>query len=95
MNPVESKLIEQKETFATYTLDARLLRALAKLGYGHPTLVQAKAIPLALAGKDLLARARTGSGKTLAYLLPTCHKILQTKSVSIDDQLICNYSLTE
>ncbi|RKP22214.1 P-loop containing nucleoside triphosphate hydrolase protein, partial [Syncephalis pseudoplumigaleata] len=77
-----AKLIEEEETFATYTLDPRLLRALAKLGYEHPTLVQAKAIPLALAGKDLLARARTGSGKTLAYLLPTCHKILQAKAVT-------------
>ncbi|KAI9592132.1 P-loop containing nucleoside triphosphate hydrolase protein [Syncephalis fuscata] len=79
-NSLEAKLIDEKETFASYPLDSRLLRALAKLGYEHPTLVQAKAIPLALTGKDLLARARTGSGKTLAYLLPTCHKILQVKS---------------
>jgi hypothetical protein len=46
------------------TLDPRVSRALADLSFAHPTLVQAKAIPLLLEGKDVLARARTGSGKT-------------------------------
>ncbi|KAJ3282095.1 ATP-dependent DNA/RNA helicase, partial [Borealophlyctis nickersoniae] len=49
------------------------------LGFTHPTLVQAKAIPLALEGKDVLARARTGSGKTAAYCLPILQKILGGK----------------
>jgi Rad3-related DNA helicase len=57
-------------------LDPRLLRALAKLGFGAPTPVQAAAIPKALEGKDIVARAGTGSGKTLAYLLPALHKVL-------------------
>ncbi|KAK0467369.1 P-loop containing nucleoside triphosphate hydrolase protein [Desarmillaria tabescens] len=38
------------------------------MGFARPTLVQAKAIPLALESKDILARAQTGSGKTAAYL---------------------------
>jgi ATP-dependent RNA helicase DDX56/DBP9 len=39
-----------------------------------------QSIPLALAGKDLLVRARTGSGKTVAYALPLLQKILSDKA---------------
>ncbi|EED91448.1 dead-box RNA helicase, partial [Thalassiosira pseudonana CCMP1335] len=61
-------------------IDARLLKALSRLNYVHPTLVQSKSIPLALtSGRDLLVRARTGSGKTLAYCIPVIQKILGRK----------------
>ena len=62
--------------FEEMGLDARLLRALAKKGLAEPTPVQAKAVPLILEGKDVVARAKTGSGKTLSYLLPLVHKLL-------------------
>lgn len=79
----EPHLVDQKATFASFShlLDARLLRALADLGFARPTLIQAKAIPLALESKDILARARTGSGKTAAYCVPVVQKILSAKSV--------------
>jgi len=58
-------------------LDVRLRKAVARLGYIRPTLVQTQCIRLAInSGRDLLVRARTGSGKTLAYCLPVIHKIL-------------------
>ncbi|XP_017287730.1 probable ATP-dependent RNA helicase DDX56 [Kryptolebias marmoratus] len=60
-------------------LDDRLLKAVADLGWSQPTLIQEKAIPLALEGKDLLARARTGSGKTAAYAIPIIQRILTSK----------------
>ncbi|KAM4719932.1 putative ATP-dependent RNA helicase DDX56 isoform 2-T2 [Anableps anableps] len=60
-------------------LDDRLLKAVADLGWSQPTLIQEKAIPLALEGKDLLARARTGSGKTAAYAIPIIQRILASK----------------
>jgi ATP-dependent RNA helicase DDX56/DBP9 len=63
-------------TFIDTGLDPRLLRALAKKAFTQATPVQARCIPAALEGKDIVARARTGSGKTLAYLLPALHKIL-------------------
>ena len=72
----ESQL-DQGTTFASLGLDARLLQGIAKLGFAHPTAVQAKAVPLALEGKDILARAKTGSGKTAAYLLPVLQSILK------------------
>ena len=62
-------------------LDARILKALKKKGHGRPTVVQSRAIPLVLSGKDVVARAHTGSGKTLAYVLPMIHKILQNQDV--------------
>uniref|UniRef100_A0AAV2IVG0 RNA helicase n=1 Tax=Knipowitschia caucasica TaxID=637954 RepID=A0AAV2IVG0_KNICA len=60
-------------------LDDRLLKAVADLGWMQPTLIQEKAIPLALEGKDLLARARTGSGKTAAYAIPVIQRLLDSK----------------
>ena len=51
-------------------LDSRLTKAIAFIGWVHPTLVQAQAIPLALSGRDLVVRASTGSGKTAAFGLP-------------------------
>ena len=57
-------------------------QAVADLGWSQPTLIQEKAIPLALEGKDLLARARTGSGKTAAYAVPVIQRILASKQVS-------------
>ncbi|XP_004414106.1 PREDICTED: probable ATP-dependent RNA helicase DDX56 isoform X1 [Odobenus rosmarus divergens] len=61
-------------------LDPRLLQAVADLGWSRPTLIQEKAIPLALEGKDLLARARTGSGKTAAYAIPVLQLLLHRKA---------------
>ncbi|KAJ2359735.1 ATP-dependent DNA/RNA helicase [Coemansia sp. RSA 2611] len=76
---MDEALLDKQATFQTLDLDDRLLRALGSMGLVHPTLVQAKAIPLALAGKDVLARAKTGSGKTAAYCLPMLHRILAAK----------------
>ncbi|KAG0165085.1 ATP-dependent DNA/RNA helicase [Apophysomyces sp. BC1034] len=78
----EQKLLEKNQTFASFDFDPRLARAIAQLNFTHPTLIQAKAIPLALAGKDILARARTGSGKTAAYTMPIIQKILTSKEAS-------------
>jgi hypothetical protein len=80
-----STTMTSAESFAafSYILDGRILRALADLGFARPTLVQAKAIPLALDSRDILCRARTGSGKTAAYSIPLVQKILQAKSVGV------------
>jgi ATP-dependent RNA helicase RhlE len=47
-----------------------LLRAIAEQGYTHPTPIQAQAIPVVLAGRDLLGAAQTGTGKTAGFTLP-------------------------
>jgi ATP-dependent RNA helicase DDX56/DBP9 len=72
----------QTEPFTAFShlIDARLLRSLSALGFERPTLVQSKAIPLALEGRDIACRARTGSGKTLAYGIPAIQGILKAKA---------------
>ncbi len=57
-------------TFAELGLDARLVGALAARDIHEPFAIQARALPDALAGRDVLGRAQTGSGKTLAFGLP-------------------------
>lgn len=77
----EAGAVTGDATFAGLGLDARLLQGIAKQNFQSPTLVQSKAIPLTLEGRDVLARAKTGSGKTAAYLLPILHSILKRKQV--------------
>jgi len=57
-------------------LHKQLLKALEKLSFNEATTVQEKAIPLALAGKDLMVSAQTGSGKTAAFILPILERML-------------------
>src|SRR5712691_13372559 len=57
-------------TFRELGLAARLVDALAAGGIDVPFAIQARALPDALAGRDVLGRAQTGSGKTLAFGLP-------------------------
>jgi ATP-dependent RNA helicase RhlE len=52
-----------------------IVRAVAAKGYTTPTPIQTKAIPEALAGKDLLGCAQTGTGKTGAFALPILHRL--------------------
>ncbi|KAH8803130.1 ATP-dependent RNA helicase-like protein dbp9 [Xylogone sp. PMI_703] len=73
---------KEDATFSDLGLNPLLLQAVTKQNFKSPTLVQIEAIPLALAGRDLLVRAKTGSGKTAAYLLPILHSILKTKQNS-------------
>jgi ATP-dependent RNA helicase RhlE len=62
--------------FTHLGLHPSLLQGLKDLGFTRPTPIQADAIPLAMAGQDLLACAMTGSGKTAAFLLPILHKLM-------------------
>jgi len=62
-------------TFESLGLSPALLRALADNGYTTPTPIQAEAIPLALAGHDLLGGAQTGTGKTAAFSLPLLQRL--------------------
>lgn len=63
-------------------LAAPLLKAVSETGYTTPTPIQAKAIPLALQGLDLMAGAQTGTGKTAAFALPILQKLLPLASSS-------------
>ena len=56
--------------FGTFRFRDEIQKALDEVGYTTPTPIQAQALPLILAGHDLVGVAQTGTGKTLAYLLP-------------------------
>ena len=58
------------------------MRAVAELGYEKPTPVQEQAIPLVLAGRDLMAGAQTGTGKTAAFALPILQRLSAHASAS-------------
>src|SRR3989442_13855592 len=65
--------------FAALGLAPELLRAVADEGYAQPTPIQAEAIPLALAGRDLIGSAQTGTGKTAAFVLPILQRLSDGK----------------
>jgi len=68
-------------SFTSLGLDPRLLKAIAAQKFQTPTLVQQQAIPLALDGQDVLAKAKTGSGKTLCYVSVVLQGVLRRKKV--------------
>lgn len=68
--------------FDALGLAAPLLKAVQETGYTTPTPIQAKAIPLAMQGMDLMAGAQTGTGKTAAFALPILQKLLPFASSS-------------
>ncbi len=62
-------------SFDQLGLAPEFLRAVADQGYTEPTPVQAEAIPIVLAGRDLMAGAQTGTGKTAAFVLPMLQRL--------------------
>eukprot|EP00041_Stephanoeca_diplocostata_P025562 m.671598 g.671598 ORF g.671598 m.671598 type:complete len:776 (+) comp22774_c0_seq3:184-2511(+) len=63
-------------TFAKMELSRPLLRGITAMKFISPSLVQQRAIPVALMGRDLCACATTGSGKTAAFMLPVLERLL-------------------
>ncbi len=62
--------------FSSFHFHESLEESLLSSGYKSPTLIQQKAIPVILEGKDIIASAQTGTGKTAAFLLPVLHKLI-------------------
>ena len=67
-------------TFAELGLRPELVRAVDRAGYSHPTPIQARAIPIVLERRDLIACAQTGTGKTAAFLLPLLDRLARGKA---------------
>jgi ATP-dependent RNA helicase RhlE len=61
--------------FRALGLDPRILQAIQEAGYTEPTPIQSAAIPLVLAGQDVIGIAQTGTGKTAAFTLPILTKL--------------------
>ena len=67
--------LDPKLAFAQLSVAPAVLDNLNQLGYLQMTPIQAASLPLALAGKDLIAQAQTGSGKTAAFAIALLNKI--------------------
>ena len=66
--------------FEELQLAPAILKAVREEGYETPTAIQAQAIPLVMAGHDLLGGAQTGTGKTAAFTLPLLHRLSMARS---------------
>lgn len=68
-------------SFSAIGLSAAVMQGVAKSGYSSPTEIQRKAIPLAIAGKDIIGCAPTGTGKTAAFVLPILDRLQQKSAI--------------
>ncbi|MFP6559309.1 DEAD/DEAH box helicase [Paraburkholderia sp. B3] len=75
--PAQAADTPEGPTFASLGLSPEIVSALTAAGYKAPTPVQQRAIPAAIAGRDLLVSSPTGSGKTAAFMLPAIERFAQ------------------
>src|SRR5688500_3696664 len=67
--------------FDSLGLTADVLDVVRKIGFEHPTPIQAAVIPIALTGRDVIGLAQTGSGKTAAFVLPLAERLTHGQGV--------------
>ena len=70
----------EPNAFEGLGLAPEIVQAIARTGYDQPTEVQARAVPMALTGADLLVSSQTGSGKTAAFVWPALQRILDARN---------------
>ena len=75
--------MEDATTFKALGLSDGRLAAIEVMGWSTPTPIQARAIPAALEGKDLVGIAQTGTGKTGAFMIPALEKIEPGKGLQV------------
>ena len=68
-------------SFSNLGLSPEIVRAVTERGYNQPTPIQKQAIPVVLAGGDIMAGAQTGTGKTASFTLPLLHRLSANKNV--------------
>eukprot|EP00999_Lentomonas_sp_LEN2_P002034 NODE_321_length_1641_cov_187.186262_g289_i0.p1 GENE.NODE_321_length_1641_cov_187.186262_g289_i0~~NODE_321_length_1641_cov_187.186262_g289_i0.p1 ORF type:complete len:440 (+),score=111.97 NODE_321_length_1641_cov_187.186262_g289_i0:97-1416(+) len=68
------------QDFEEFYLPRELLMGIWEKGYEKPSPIQEETIPIALAGRDILARAKNGTGKTAAFVIPCLEKVDTTNS---------------
>jgi ATP-independent RNA helicase DbpA len=87
-DPTEAAADSGSAPFSSLPLAPHVLANLSRLGYTSMTPIQAASLPLALAGKDLIAQARTGSGKTAAFAL-TLLANLNIRRLAVQGLVLC------
>lgn len=87
-NEIDQTESSQSVSFKDLPLDAKLQSVITSEGYTSPTPIQARAIPVVLEGRDIIACAQTGTGKTAAFALPSIHRLI---AADLKDEKQRNY----
>jgi len=74
---------ENINSFEDFRVSDQIMRNIRSRGYTKPTPIQDKAIPLIMAGKDLVGNANTGTGKTAAFLIPLIDKVYKNRTQKV------------
>lgn len=84
-HPVKEEQTSYKSAnrFVDFRIDGRLKNNITKKGYGEPTPIQDKVIPLLLQGRDVVGIANTGQGKTAAFLIPAINNVLSARGEKV------------
>ncbi|KAJ1500175.1 DExD/H-box ATP-dependent RNA helicase dhh1, partial [Coelomomyces lativittatus] len=97
----EDVLNTKGNEFEDYFLKRELLMGIFEMGFEKPSPIQEEAIPVALAGRDILARAKNGTGKTAAFIIPLLEKLdpkkrkiqalilVPTRELALQTSLVC------
>ncbi|TAG03504.1 MAG: DEAD/DEAH box helicase [Cytophagia bacterium] len=80
--------MQEEILFTDLNLSAPILKAIQDMGFTLPSAIQAKAIPVALSGKDLIGQAQTGTGKTASFAIPALEKI-DTNVKGVQTLILC------
>ena len=80
---IETPTEEKTLTFADLGLKPEILKSVKYAGFTTPSPIQEKAIPIVIAGKDMVGQAQTGTGKTAAFSLPALHNMKMDGSVEM------------
>jgi len=75
--------IVNKPNFYGLGIAPKILDILERINFKVPTPIQFKAIPMAIAGKDVIGIAQTGTGKTHSFAIPMCQRLAQKKGVGL------------
>jgi len=93
VNPASQDVTATKgNDFEDYFLKRELLQGIYEKGFEKPSPIQEESIPIALTGRDILARAKNGTGKTAAFSIPILERIDVTKNVIQGMSFFCQAS---
>ncbi len=77
------EVFEPQYSFGELNINNILKKAIVSRGFESPTPIQEKAIPVILAGRDVIGLANTGTGKTAAFLIPMINKLLNNPNEKV------------
>lgn len=78
LDQAENEILNEETTFEQLGVCNEICDAVAKMGFKHPSKIQAESLPYTLKNRDIIGLAETGSGKTAAFAIPVIQKLLDS-----------------